>query len=215
MADYLFSGANLLLSSNSGFSAIVCGNSTYTGLSAAGNFSATGTFSPSPITVASTTPSTAYGSITKRYDNYGTMRPGGIPFSSACCVVESRWREISPNYLKKMVELSGLYANTYVTISASATAYNLQAGDLYPWGFSARLGTQTYTANLRFLSTASAVSPIAITNIGPYLQYNSDTDSASAMLEIFVKKPNTASQNAYAEFDFSFGMSGISYQEAP
>lgn len=211
MADYLFSGLNLLLSANSGFSSIVCGSEVYTGTQRAGYFSATGEFSPSPISVGSVSPSTAYGSITKRFDNSGIVRPGDYLYLSANCKVEDRWRQITPNYVKKMVELSGTYANVYLRLTASATGYNLQDTDLYPWGFSARLGQQLYSANLRFLSTAGHVDPLSIPNIGPYIQYNSDNDSESAMLEISIKKPDGASTGASASFDFSFGMSGISY----
>lgn len=211
MADYLFSGSGLLLSAYSGFSSIVCGSEVYTGAQSAGYFSATGTFSPSPISVDSVTPSTAYGTITKRFDNSGTVRPGDYLYLSSNCKVDDRWRQITPTYLKKMVELSGIYANMYVTLTASATGYNLQDTDLYPWGFSARLGKQQYSANLRFLSTAGYVDPLVIPNIGPYLQYNSDNDSGTAMLEISIKKPAGASTNASASFDFDFGISGISY----
>lgn len=213
MADYLFSGSSLLLSGNTGFSSVRCGSDVYTGLQSAGYFSATGDFSPSPFTVNSTSQSTAYGSITKRIDNSGIVRPGDPLFLSANCKVEDRWREISPNYLKKMVELSGMYANIYVRFTASATGYNLQTSDLYPWGFSARLGQQIYTANLRFLSTAGNVDPLTIPNVGPYLAYNSQYDSGSAMLEVAISKPSSASENSYASFNFNFGMSGIRYME--
>ena len=212
MANFLFSGSSLLLTGNTGFSAIQCGSDIYTGIQSAGYFSATGRFSPSPFTVNSTSRTTAYGSITKRIDNSGTVRPGDPLFLSANCKVEDRWREISPNYLKKMVELSGVYANIYVTVTASATGYNLQTSDLYPWGFTARLGQQTYSADLRFLSTAGNVPPLTIPNIGPYLIYNSQYDSNTAMLEIAITKPSSASVNSYASFDFDFGMSGIRYE---
>lgn len=211
MAGYLFSGSSLLLSGSTGFSSVRCGSDVYTGLQSAGYFSATGDFTPSPFTVTSTTPTTAYGSITKRYDNSGIVRPGDPLFLSSNCTVEDRWREISPNYLKKMVELSGMYANIYVRFTASATGYNLQTSDLYPWGFSARVGQQTYTANLRFLSTAGNVDPITIPNVGPYLVYNSQHDSGSAMIEVAISKPGAASENSYASFNFNFGMSGIRY----
>lgn len=197
MSDYLFSGSSLLLSGSTGFSSVRCGSDIYTGLQSAGYFSATGEFTPSPFTVNSTNPSTAYGSITRLYDNN--------------CKVEDRWRQITPNYIKKMAELSGLYANIYVTLSASASSYNLQDTDLYPWGFSARLGQQLYSANLRFLSTGGHINTFTMPNIGPYIQYNSDNDSGSAMLEISIKKPDGASTSASAAFDFNFGMSGISY----
>lgn len=211
MSDYLFSGSGLLLSGSTGFSSVRCGSDIYTGLQSAGYFSATGEFTPGSFTVNSTNPSTAYGSITKRYDNSGIVRPGDPLFLSANCKVEDRWRQITPNYLQKMVELSGMYANIYVTLSASATSYNLQDTDLYPWGFSARLGQQLYSANLKFLSTGGHVNIFSIPNIGPYIQYNSDNDSGTAMLEISIKKPDVASTSASASFDFNFGMSGISY----
>jgi hypothetical protein len=211
MADYLFSGSSLLLSANSGFSSVVCGTDVYTGMQRAGYFSATGNFSPTPMSVNSVNPSTAYGSITKIYDNSETVRPGDVLYLSSNCQLDDRWRQINPNYIKKMSELSGVYTDIYVTLSVSATSYNLQDTDLYPWGFSARLGQKLYSANLRFLNTGGYINAFSISDIGPYPQYNSDNDSGSAMLEISIKKPDGASTSASASFNLNFGLSGISY----
>lgn len=217
MADYLFSGSSLVLSSYSGFSSIVCGNNTYTGASSAGYYYVNGTFLPSASGIVvgptdeilhSQNPNTGVGTIQKIYDNRGVIRPGDPWYNSACVHTEYRtW----PQYNRSLRELSGHYANGYLLLGITGQHTNLQANDLYPWGFSARMGNQMYSANLRFLSTTPGAYSLDLPQIGPYLSYWSDRDATQPMLEVTIQRPPNANSGALAQFYVSFILTGISY----
>lgn len=217
MADYLFSGSSLMLSGLSGFSSIECGGSSYTGIPSAGYYWVGGVFQPSasgimvgydePI-LHMTNPNTGVGSIRTVYDNRGVIRPGDPWYNSACVHTEYRtW----PQYSASLRELSGAYGNGYLNLYITGQHTNLQEQDLYPWGLSARFGNQMYSANLRFLSTATGAYTLQIPTIGPYTSYISDRDATQPMLELTIKRPDGASTGAFAQFFVDFVLTGVSY----
>lgn len=219
MADYLFSGSSLLLSANSGFSAVMYGGSSYTGLPSAGYYKVTGVYHPSssgicvgpedPI-INRYNPNTGIGDITQIVDNREYRRPTEPWYNSSCVHTEYRtW----PQWAGDVKELSGKYANSYLNLYITGQHTNLQSSDLYPWGISARMGNQMYSANLRFLSTTPGAYELTIPKIGPYTSYVSDRDATQPMLEVTIKKPDSATTAAFAQFYVSFILTGISYSE--